>query len=87
MEILFTFGTTSAAIAAEQALLNGGIAVGVMALPSEIHAGCGICLRVPPASLAQAQAALAAAGLAGYQLYKRQTTGGKSLYSAYDGNA
>lgn len=47
-EILFTFDSTAHAIAAEQLLLAKGLGVTVMPLPAAIHAGCGICLRLPP---------------------------------------
>lgn len=46
MSYILTFSNTHAAIFAEKALLQVGSPVGVMPVPSEIKAGCGIALRV-----------------------------------------
>ena len=46
MAYILTFANTHAAIFAEKALLQAGYSVGVMPLPSDIKAGCGIALRV-----------------------------------------
>ena len=46
MEYLITFSNTNSAIKAEQCLLSQEILVGVLPLPAQISAGCGICLRI-----------------------------------------
>lgn len=45
-EIILTFSGTSQAIQAESILLGAAFPVGVMPLPGDIRAGCGICLRL-----------------------------------------
>ena len=46
MEYIIAFKNTNYAIKAEQCLLEQKLRVGVLPLPSQISAGCGICLRV-----------------------------------------
>jgi hypothetical protein len=46
MEYIITFNNTNKAIKAEQCLLSQNIFAGVLPLPSQISAGCGICLRI-----------------------------------------
>jgi hypothetical protein len=55
MEFMFTFATTRDAIEGEKLLLAAGLTVGVMPLPGQIGAGCGICLRVSPEELDKAR--------------------------------
>ena len=43
---IITFSNTHQAISAEGILLAAGFPVKVMPMPSEIAAGCGICLRI-----------------------------------------
>lgn len=83
MELLFAFTSTSTAIAAEAALLDAGLPVQVMNLPSAIQAGCGICLRLPVALGGQGQAALRTVALTEYALYLRQVQNGQSHYTPY----
>lgn len=82
-EILFTFGTTAAAIAAEAALQNAGLAVRVMSLPSSIRAGCGLCLRVSPADAKAAAQLLSGAKIEIADTYKREIDGAQSTYTPY----
>jgi len=44
--MLISFGSTSHAIRGERVLLDDGIKVVVMPLPSKIRAGCGIALKI-----------------------------------------
>jgi len=46
MEYLITFTSTNFAIKAEHCLLEKKLQVNVLPLPSQIIAGCGICLRI-----------------------------------------
>jgi len=46
MEYIITFNSTNNAIKAEQCLLTKKIPVGVLPLPTQLSAGCGICLRI-----------------------------------------
>jgi len=63
-DYLYVFETAHAAIAAEQALLGGDLAVRVMPVPTAIAAGCGIGLRVPKSQLVQANTLLKAQEIA-----------------------
>ena len=62
-EVVFTFSGTHGAVAGEAALQEGGFSVRVMALPDQIGAGCGICLRVDESDAPEAQKSLEAAGI------------------------
>ena len=46
MEYIITFKNTHFAIKAEQKLLAKNLKVGVLPLPTQISAGCGICLKI-----------------------------------------
>ena len=63
-DYLFVFDRTHDAIAAERALLEGGLSVGVMPVPAAIAAGCGIGLRVKPNQRAAAATLLRAQTIA-----------------------
>ncbi len=58
MEYIITFKNTNHAIQAEQFLIERKIPLGVLPLPSQISAGCGICLRIPPQEIKAALLAL-----------------------------
>ena len=57
-EVIFTFSNTHDAIRGEKTLLEGGLLVRTMALPDQIGAGCGICLRVDEPDREKAQTLL-----------------------------
>ena len=61
-ERIITFSNTHQAISAEGILLAAGFSVKVMPMPSEIAAGCGICLRVAPEECDAALDALVKSG-------------------------
>ena len=46
MDILATFPTTQAALGAERILLEQGLPVELIPVPSQIHGDCGFFLRV-----------------------------------------
>jgi len=79
MEYIITFKTTNRAIKAEQCLLECDISVGVAPLPSQIKAGCGICLRIKPDQLEVALQILAD-NVDEYGLYSRAMQDGKYTY-------
>lgn len=58
-EIVITFDATTEAIRAEKLLVQAGLCPLVMPLPSQIKAGCGLCLRVRPEALQAAKNTLA----------------------------
>lgn len=79
-EYILTFARTHDAMLAEQVLMDSGIRPGVMPLPSSIRAGCGLCLRVAPASRFEALRSLESAGCTPQDIYCRTVQDGKSAY-------
>ena len=71
MEYIITFSNTNAAVKAEHCLLAAGLAVGVMPLPGQIRAGCGICLRLSPGELGAALRVLDRNSIGGTGLHTR----------------
>ena len=69
-----TFASASGAIAAQRAL-DGVYPAVVMPVLRQVSAGCGIALRLMPEDVPRARAALAAAGLSGWQCYAVTGTG------------
>ena len=86
MELVLTFARTNETIHAEHILLEAGLAVQVMPLPSAIRAGCGVCLRLPQAQLQQASALLGQAGIPVEGVYTRTVADGQSEYTQFQGN-
>lgn len=61
MDIIATFPSTQAALAAERTLLGAGLPVELIPVPSQIRGDCGFCLLVsgagdPPGGLEQLRA-------------------------------
>ncbi|MDR1580055.1 MAG: DUF3343 domain-containing protein [Synergistaceae bacterium] len=54
MEAIISFKSVSHAIRAEGALLEAGLPVTVMPMPSDVREGCGLCLRLPSDRLDEA---------------------------------
>jgi hypothetical protein len=75
LEFIVTFAATRDAIDGEKKLLAAGLPAGVMPLPAELGAGCGICLRVSPAELEKARAAL---GINFQEVYAVRAAAGSS---------
>jgi len=71
-EIIICFDNVSGAIMAEQALLEEGISVRVMPVPSSIQSGCGFCLRFSPEDIGPAAAFLFKRGITVTQVYMRE---------------
>lgn len=71
MEYIITFPNTNSAIKSEQCLLAVNLHVGVMPLPSQIRAGCGICLRLPPEEIGHALTILSEKTIVDTGLYMR----------------
>ncbi len=80
MELVFTFHSTHGAIGGERVLLEGGLKVKVMALPSSLGAGCGLCLRVAAEDLAEARRLLAEVHIQPAGLYQKVTADGRASY-------
>ena len=86
MEIIITFARTNETILAEHILMDAGLTIHVMPLPSAIRAGCGVCLRLPRTHLHTASALLEQAGIPVESLYVRTLVEEKSCYSPYTGD-
>lgn len=80
-EAIFTFNSTHHAIKGEQALLDGGLKVRVMALPDSLGAGCGLCLRVAESDAGAARSFLARAGIGPEGVYLKSMNGGTAVYA------
>jgi len=81
MEYIITFKNTNFAIKAEQCLLEQKMKVSVLPLPSQISAGCGICLKVTQTEIIQALKALTDNGINERGLFSRLQENGKYVYS------
>jgi hypothetical protein len=75
-EYIFSFANTRDAIEGEKKLLAVAIPAGVMPLPDQIGAGCGICLRVSPGDLERARTILAGSRQGIYAVTTRAGPGG-----------
>lgn len=82
MEYVITFKNTNFAIRAERYLLEQKLQVGVMPLPSQIRAGCGICLRISPEEIKRALQILLSKEIAEFDLYSRVEQERGYAYSA-----
>ena len=81
MEYIITFNNTNSAIKGEKQLLDTGLNIAVMPLPPQIKAGCGICLRIKPAELQAAIKVLEQTGLADADLYCKEASGNRFVYT------
>ncbi len=80
MEAVFTFRQTRGAIGGEKTLLEAGIAVKVMALPSSLGAGCGLCLRVAAPDCQRSLELLTRAGQEPEGIYYKTRENGRTVY-------
>jgi Protein of unknown function (DUF3343). len=81
MEIVFTFHNTHDAINGERLLLDGGVKVKVMPLPSSLGAGCGLCLRIAPENLDDARRLMQEAAIRPQSTYAKAFENGETVYS------
>ena len=81
MEYVITFKNTNFAIKAEQCLIAKNIRASVMPLPSQIRAGCGICIRINEEDRERALAALAESGIDEIELFTRVGENGRFTYT------
>lgn len=81
-DYLFTFENTHYAISAEN-LLVPEMPVKVMALPSSIGSGCGICLRIDKSNLEKAQTMLKKAEVSVEHVYEIIQDNGKRTYKLW----
>lgn len=79
-DYIISFENTHSAIKAESCLLAQRLSVGVMPRPSQISAGCGICLRIIAAETSAALEILVRNRISGYRLYLRQSINGRYSY-------
>ena len=79
MEYIIAFGGTNLAIKAEGCLAH--LRVGVLPLPAQISAGCGICLKVPPGQIGTALKDLERCGVGGFRLFARKRKDGGYTYT------
>lgn len=84
MEYIITFQNTNSAIKSEHCLLAAGLSVGVMPLPGQIRAGCGICLRLTPEEIGGALRILTDNNIGGTGVYMRTAREGGFDYSEAD---
>lgn len=80
MEAVFTFHTTHDAIHGERRLLDNGVKVRVMALPSCLGAGCGLCLRVAMGEAGVSRGLLRDAGIVPEAVYQKSVEDGAVRY-------
>ena len=80
MEFVITFTGASHAIMAEACLLEKGLGVTVLPLPSQIREGCGICLRADSDTIGPALRCLAERGVEGVRLFSRESVSGRHVY-------
>jgi len=80
MEYILTFEITSLAIKAEHCLMGKETHVSVIPLPSQIKAGCGICLRINRDEISDILEKLAANKIDRFGLYLREKDKGQFLY-------
>ncbi|MGX6979880.1 DUF3343 domain-containing protein [Vagococcus elongatus] len=84
MDYLFTFETTHYAISAEN-LLVAEMPVKVMALPSSIGSGCGICLRINELNVEKAKKILKDSAVKVKNIYEiSQNDNGKRSYKLWN---
>lgn len=84
MEAVFTFHNTHDAINGERLLLEGGIKVKVMALPSSLGAGCGLCLRIAADELYFSQRLLGESAISPEGVYFKTKENGKAVYTSFE---
>ena len=61
-------------------MLEAGIHVLVMPVPSAIRAGCGLCLRLPPSETGEAEKSLQKSGIIPQCIYTRIENDGQSEF-------
>ena len=81
MEYIITFKSTNFAIKSEQCLLEQKLHVSVLPLPSKIHAGCGICLRLMPDEIKAALKTLNEVHIDEIGLYSRVLDNNHYIYT------
>ena len=80
MEYIITFTNTNYTMKAERALLDYQLQVGVLPLPSQLSAGCGLCLRIKPEEIQLAKALLLDAQVGDIEFYLRTVEMGRYSY-------
>ena len=84
MEYIFTFSGTNLAIKAEHIILAQNIHVNVMPLPSEIRAGCGICLKIKKHDIKKALNLFSEADIKAFELFEQTSHSNQTKYNKVD---
>ena len=79
-QVLFVLASASQGIKAEAALRAAGVMCALIPVPRTLSSQCGVCLRVPSAEHAQAEAVLTRTGTAISATH--ETHGGQSETAA-----
>jgi len=85
MEYIIAFGSTSAAVKAEQLLVQAGLRAGVLPLPAQIRAGCGICISLQPGEIKRALEVLKESAMDEILVFSRKEQGSGYLYTEVTG--
>ena len=81
MEYIIAFESTSFAIKAERLLLEQKLSVAVLPLPTDIRAGCGICLKLGANEIKTALRFLCQTDISGTKLYSREEENKRYMYN------
>ena len=81
MEYIITFKNTNFAIKAEQCLLEQNLHPGVLPLPSQVNAGCGICLRINPEEIKSSLKIIADKNIEGIAVFSRVMENNQFVYT------
>ena len=80
-DYIISFQNTNYAMKAERLLLDENLCVVVMPLPSQISAGCGLCLRVSQNEIKSALRSLAEGNAGKIGLFSRTSENNRSIYT------
>jgi hypothetical protein len=80
-DYIITFQNTNYAMKAERALLDVSLCVVVLPLPSQISAGCGLCLKISQHEIDSALSALAGPSVGEICVYSRTPDNNRHIYT------
>jgi len=85
MEYIITFKSTHLAMKAEQYLLDEKLTFIMIPLPSQISAGCGICVKASSDGIEKALKTLKDKQVDGTALFSRIMENGRYVYTQMEG--